>query len=189
MILESIRNVKLYQLLFFIDKDLAHQKRVNACPFCGAPLHASNYFRNPRGGPGTISEAFTLRHSLCCSAENCRKRVLPPSLRFWDRKVYWSMVILVTIVLQQKRTEGYSAGKIMKMVGISRHTLKRWIHYFKEVFPQTDRWKRIRGRMGVEISMGQLPSAIILFFIERSGSTEDGLIRSLQLFSGGLGVF
>ena len=182
MILESIRNVKLYQLLFFIDKDLADQKRINACPFCGAPLHASNYFRNPRGGPGNIPELYSLRHSLCCSV--CRRRVLPPSLRFWDRKVYWSIVILVTVVLQQQRTDGYSAGKIIKMVGISRHTLKRWIHYFKDVFPQTGRWKRIRGRIGVEINMGQNPSAIILFFIKRSGSAEDGLIRSLQLFSG-----
>ena len=189
MILETIRNVKLYQLLFFIDKDLADQKRVNACPFCGAPLHTFNYFRNPRGAPGNIPELLTLRHSLCCSAENCRKRVMPPSLRFWDRKVYWSIVILVTVVLQQKRTEGYSAGKIMKMVGISRHTLKRWIHYFKEVFPESGRWKRIRGRMGVEVGRGQNPSAIILFFIERSGSTEDGLIRSLQLFLGGADVF
>jgi hypothetical protein len=189
MILESIRNVKLYQLLFFLDTDLAEQKRVNACPFCGAPLHTSNYLRNPRGGPGNIPEMFSIRHSLCCSAENCRRRVLPPSLRFWDRKVYWSIVILVTVVLQQQRTEGYSAGKIIKMIGISRHTLKRWIQYFKDVFPQTGRWKRIRGRISVEIDIGQIPSAIILFFIERSGSAENGLISSLQLFSGGVDVF
>lgn len=189
MILESINNVKLYQLLFFIDKDLAEQIRVNACPFCGASLHTSNYFRKPRGGPENIPELFSIRHSLCCSAENCRRRVLPPSLRFWDRKVYWSIVILVTIVLQQNRTDGYSAGRIMRLVGISRHTLKRWIHYFKEVFPQTRRWKRIRGRIGVEIDIGQIPSAIILFFIEHTGSVEDGLIRSLQLFSGGIDVF
>jgi hypothetical protein len=103
--------------------------------------------------------------------------------------VYWSIVILVTVVLQQQRTQGYSAGRIMRLVGISRHTLKRWIHYFNEVFPESGRWKRIRGRMGVEIDMGQIPSAIILFFIERFGSAEDGLISSLQLFSGGLGVF
>ena len=189
MILESIRNVKLYQLLFFIDTDLAEQKRGNSCPFCGAPLHTSNYLRKPRGGPGNIPETFSIRHSLCCSAENCRKRVLPPSLRFWDRKVYWGIVILLTVVLRQQRTQGYSAGKIIKMVGISRHTLKRWIHYFKEVFPETERWKRIRGRIGVEIDMGQIPSAIILFFIERATSVEDGLVRSLQLFSGGADVF
>lgn len=189
MILNTINNVKLYQLLFLIDADLAERKRSNSCPFCGAPLHTSNYFRNPRGGPDDIPEAFSIRHSLCCSAENCRKRVLPPSLRFWDRKVYWSVVILVTVVLRQQRTEGYSAGRIMRLVGVSRHTLKRWILYFKDVFPQTGRWKRIRGRIGVEIDMGQIPSAIILFCVEQSASAEAGLIKSLQLFSGGLGVF
>ena len=189
MILESIRNVKLYQLLFFIDTDLAEQKRGNSCPFCGAPLHTSNYLRKPRGGPGNIPEAFSIRHSLCCSAENCRRRVLPPSLRFWDRKVYWGIVILVTVVLRQQRTQGLSAGKIVQLLGISRHTLKRWIHYFTKIFPASDRWKRISGLTGVAPDTGSIPSTLVLFFIERSGSVEDGLIRSLQLFSGGVDVF
>ncbi len=189
MILESINKVKLYRLLFSFDEGLAKEKRAHSCPFCGAPLHTSNYKRTPRGGPDDIPEMFSIRHSLCCSAENCRRRVLPPSLRFWDRKVYWSIVILVTVVLQQDRTEGYSAGKIIKMVGISRHTLKRWIHYFKEVFPETERWKRIRGRIGAEVDIGQIPSSIILFFIERSGSAEKALTSFLQLFSGGADVF
>jgi len=185
MILKTVQKVKLYQLLFYIDQDLAEQQRAKSCPFCGAPLHTSNYLRKPRGGPDNLPEDLLVRHSLCCSAESCRKRVLPASIRFWDRKVYWSIVILVTVILQQKRTEGHSAAKIMRLVGVSRHTLKRWIHYFKEVFPQTVKWKRIRGRLGVDLDMGQIPSAIILFFIERSASVEDGLVRSLQLFSGG----
>lgn len=188
MILNTINNVKLYQLLFFIDSDLAEQKRGNSCPFCGAPLHTANYLRKPRGGPGNIPEAFSIRHSLCCSAENCRRRVLPPSLRFWDRKVYWSIVILVTVVLRQQRTEGYSAGKIQKLVGISRHTLKRWIHYFTKIFPMSDKGKQICGLAGAVLNTGSIPSTLILFFIDRFGATQ-GLIKSLQLFSGGLGVF
>ena len=186
MILDTIRNVKLYQLLFFIDQDLADQLRIRSCPFCGATVHTANYLRKPRGGPGNIPEEFSIRHSLCCSA--CRRRVLPPSLRFWDRKVYWGIVILVTVVLQQGRTAGHSAARIMRLVGISRHTLKRWIRYFKKVFPQSNRWKRIRGLIRGRLDTGSIPSAPVLFFIERFGSTE-GLVRSLQLFSGGDGVF
>ena len=134
MILKAIQKVKLYQLLFLIDQDLTEQKRAKACPYCGASLHTANYLRKPRGGPGNLPEAFSLRHSLCCSSESCRKRVLPPSMRFWDQKVYWGVVILVAVVLQQRRTEGYSAGKLIQMIGVSRPTLKRWMHYFKKVF-------------------------------------------------------
>ena len=188
MILKSIHNVKLYQLLFFLDKDLAEQKRSHSCPFCGAPLHISNYQRKPRGGPDHLAETFSLRHSLCCSAENCRRRVLPFSLRFWDRKVYWSLVILVTIVLQQERTEGYSAGKIMRLIGISRHTLKRWIQYFKDIFPQSAKWKQVRGLLSVGLPPGSIPSVPILLVIERFGYTG-GWVKFLQFVSGGTGVF
>jgi hypothetical protein len=188
MILDAIQKVKLYQLLFQIDQDLAEQQRAKSCPFCGATLHASNYPRKPRGGPDTLPDNLLIRHSLCCSAEACRRRVLPASCRFWDRRVYWGVVVLVAVVLHQGRTEGYSAARIMRLLGVSRHTLKRWIHYFKKTFPVSDRWKRIRGWIGIELPSDSIPSAPVLLLIERLGSTE-GLIRSLQLFSGGADVF
>jgi hypothetical protein len=98
------------------------------------------------------------------------------------------VVVLVAVVLHQGRTEGYSAARIMRLLGVSRHTLKRWIHYFKKTFPVSDRWKRIRGWIGIELPSDSIPSAPVLLLIERLGSTE-GLIRSLQLFSGGADVF
>ena len=182
MILDTIQKVKFYQILFQIDLDLAEQQRARNCPFCGSTLHASNYPRKPRGGPDNLPDNLLIRHSLCCSGEACRKRVLPVSCRFWDRKVYWSVVILLTVILQQKRTEGYSAARLMQLFDVSRHTLKRWIHYFNEIFPASDRWKRIRGLIRVELDTSGIPSIPVLFFIERFGFAE-GLIRSLQLFS------
>lgn len=188
MILNTIQKVKLYQLLFHIDQDLADQQRAKSCPFCGATLHASNYPRKPRGGPDNLSDDLLIRHSLCCSAESCRKRVLPASCRFWDRRVYWGVVILVTIILQQRRSTGYSAARIMRLVGVSRHTLKRWIHYFKTSFPVSSRWRRLRGLIGVDLTRTPIPSTLVLFFIKRFGSVE-GLIRFLQLLSGGADMF
>ncbi len=188
MILNTIQKVKLYQLLFHIEQDLSEQQRAKNCPFCGAPLHTSNYPRKPRGGPDNLPDDLLVRHSLCCSSESCRKRVLPASCRFWDRRVYWSVVILVTILLQQKRTEGYSASKLMRLVGVSRHTLKRWIHYFSRIFPLSGRWKRIRGLIGLEMDTSNIPSTPVLLLIERFGYTQ-GLIKSLLLFSGGADVF
>lgn len=189
MILKSIQKVKLYQLLFFIDKDLAEQQRIKACPFCGSSLHTSNYARKPRGGPDNLPDELLIRHSFCCSEEGCRKRVLPVSLRFWERKVYWGVVILVIMTLKQRRTEGYSAGKLIQLFGISRHTLKRWIHYFRQHFPFTRRWKQLKGLVGFEISPDLLPGALVLFLIERFESVEEGLIQSLRLLLGGVEMF
>ena len=189
MILEAIQKVKLYQLLFLIDKDLAEHQRGKNCPFCNSPLHYSNYFRNPRGGPKNLEEKYLLRFSLCCSAEGCRRRVLPGSLRFWDRRVYFGVFILIVVTLRQRRTDSYSASKLMKMFGVSRHTLKRWIHYFEEVFPLSSRWKKVKGRIGAGVSNTVLVNAVVSDFIKHSASVERGLISCLAFLSGGLMVF
>ena len=94
----------------------------------------------------------------------------------------------MAVVLQQRRTEGYSAGKLMQMIGVSRPTLKRWGHYFKKVFPLSNRWKRLKGLIGAELDSDVIPSILVLFFLKRFGSTE-GLIRSLKLFLGGADMF
>jgi hypothetical protein len=185
MILDTIQKIKLYQLLFFIDCDLAQRLQAKGCPFCGAPLHVSNYPRKPRGGPDYIPEAFLIRHSLCCSEERCRKRALPVSCRFWNRKVYWGVVILVAMTLQQGRTNGYSAGKLQRLLGISRHTLKRWMIYFTEVFPFSKVWQRIKGRIGFSISHNDLPGAVVLFYVKQSESLETGVIQALKFLCGG----
>lgn len=182
MILETIQKVKLYHILFQIDQDLADQKRANACPYCGDKLHTSNYIRKPRGGPESLSDELLIRHSFCC--QSCRRRVLPVSCRFWDRKVYWGIVILTLVTLQQGRVEGYSAGKLMRLFDVSRHTLKRWLTYFRKEFPLSDRWKRIQGYIGFECSPDQIPGAIVSLLIERARSVSKGLIASLHLLLG-----
>ncbi len=55
------------------------------CPGCEGPLHRGDYERKPRGAlVAAASEAFRVRHSLCCGW--CRRRALPPSVRFLGRR-------------------------------------------------------------------------------------------------------
>jgi len=189
MILEAIQKVKLYHLLFLIDKDLAERQREKNCPFCHSPLHYSNYLRKPRGGPENLPEEYLLRLSLCCSAEGCRRRVLPGSLRFWDRRVYFGVVMLVMTTLGQRRTGGYSASKLMKIFGVSRHTLKRWAGYFENIFPFSSRWKKVKGRIGIDMLNDVLPVAAVSYFIKHSVSVDKGLILSLAFLAGDFKVF
>ncbi len=164
---------------------MVETQRLQACPICGSPLHYSNYPRKPRGGPENLPDEFLKRHSLCCSKEGCRKRMLPVSCRFWNAKVYWGIAILVIMTLHQRRTEGYGANKLIRLFGISRQTLKRWLTYFSEIFPLSSMWLRIKGHVGIETSNNNLPGVIVLFFIDQSGSVGRGLINSLHFFSGG----
>ena len=79
---EILNRKSLFSLLHKIDFEIAEQARARGCPIVGGPLHYANYPRKPRGGPPDLDEAFEIRYSLCCGREGCRRRVLPPSVRF-----------------------------------------------------------------------------------------------------------
>ncbi len=54
----------------------------------------------PRGAEiAGAGEAFKLRHSLCCGRRGCRRRALPPSLRFLGRRVYLEAVVLIATAI------------------------------------------------------------------------------------------
>ena len=145
MLLELLQKANLFHLLHQIDLDFSEQHRRQGCPYCGGPLHRASYERKPRGGPETIPEAFCIRLSLCCGRRDCRRRSLPPSCLFMGRRVYWGAVVLVVITLRQQRCSGASASKLRNLLDISHKTLVRWMRYFREAFPTSSQWQRLRG--------------------------------------------
>jgi hypothetical protein len=82
-----------------------------------------------------MAEAYGIRLSLCCGRIGCRRRVLPPSVLFWGRRVYWAAVFLVVVALRQGRTRGYTVERLKALFGVTRPTLARWMRYFQQVFP------------------------------------------------------
>jgi hypothetical protein len=183
MLPELLQKSNLYSLLYRIDMDLAGQCREYGCPYCGGRLHQADYGRKPRGGPVSIPEPYLLRHSFCCGRPDCRKRTLPPSCRFWGRRVYWGCVILVVMALRQGRTTGFSINKIMKMFAIDRKTVCRWILYFREYFPTTDRWRKLRGRVSAQVQDSSLPTGLLEYFFDHCRSYEIGLLGCLHFLA------
>ena len=183
MLPELIRKASLFSLLHHIDVDLAGQHRQGGCCYCGGPLHQANYMRKPRGGPDGIPEEFQLRLSLCCGWEGCRRRSLPPSVRFMGRRVYWGCVILVVMTLRQGRPDGMSANKLKKLFGVTRLTIKRWVAYFRDIFPFSARWQRLRGRVSSSVRDSHLPGALVRFFLLNSESAEEGLTACLHFLA------
>lgn len=183
MLPELLRDVSLFQVLHQIDKDLAETCRQAGCPYCRGPLHYASYLRKPRGGPKNIPEDYQKRFSLCCGRPTCRRRVLPPSCLFLGRKVYWYAVILVAMTLRQRRTKGYSINRLIRMFSIPRKTIVRWLHYFRNTFPVSAPWQRLRGRVHAAIGDQGLPGDLVDHFLEYSSGSFAGLAGCLRFLA------
>jgi hypothetical protein len=148
-------------------------------PYCGGPLHQAYYERKPRGGPSDLPEQYSIRMSLCCGTEGCRKRTLPPSVLFWERRVYWGVVILVLVALREGRTKGATAARLQQLFGVSRFTLTRWLRYFHQIFPSTNTWRLLSARLCPAVRPGSI-SELIHRFIQIRGDPQDGLLSCLS---------
>jgi len=183
MLAELIHKPKIYQLLHQIDKDLAGEHKKAGCSYCGGPLYTANYVRKPRGGPENLPDELRVRQSLCCGKEGCRRRSLPPSVLF-GRQFYWNIAVLIVTTLRQNQLNGDGAGKLMKMLGVGPRTIKRWMIYFREVFPPSREWLTLRGRLSGEVRNNHLPADVVNYFIRVSSSVELGLVTCLRALYG-----
>jgi len=185
MLPELLQTTNLFELLYRIDIDLAAQQQKAGCPFCGSSLHYSNYQRQPRGGP-ILPEKFFKRLSLCCSKENCRRRTLPKSTLFMDRRVYFRVVILIVTTLNQNKPQEYSKNLLSKMLEADRKTINRWLVYFSEIFPKSQSWQIVRGSITSVVSSRCLPGSLVQYYLKNNRSAKTGIINCLLLLTTGL---
>ena len=150
--------VELFAWLLEMDRRLARWVAILGCRYCGGRLHQSHYRRKPRGAKlAEAAEAFALRHSLCCGREGCRRRTLPPSLRFLGRRVYVEAVVLVASVVSLLQGSVKVASCAM---AVPVRTLKRWGAWWTESFPQSRAWHEIRSRLIPSPEQGILPRSL-----------------------------
>ena len=144
MVLDLVLDEEFFSSLTQLDGEMARQVAASGCRWCGGRLHQANYRRKPRGGLLAMAgEAFTIRHSLCCGAEGCRKRSLPPSLRFFGRRVYLEVVVLLACMVAQLMS---SLGEACAATGVPRWTLRRWSEWWREAFVRSPTWTVLRAR-------------------------------------------
>ena len=140
-----LKDSRLWIFILQIDVDLARETREANCPFCGAALHRADYPRKPRGGPDDLPPDYRSRFSFCCSADGCRRRATPPSVRFLGTKIYLKALVILLTAMRQGPTP-VGARVLQQMFGASRKTLKRWQAWWQEIFPRTPFWKSARAR-------------------------------------------
>lgn len=141
---ESILGEEWFASLAEFDRQIAEAVAAEGCRHCGGPLYQGNYERKPRGGQlAEAGEAFRLRHSLCCGREGCRKRALPPSLRFLGRRVYLEAVVLLASVRAMALE---TLRQAREATGVPARTLRRWHTWWTAAFPLSAVWTELRAR-------------------------------------------
>ena len=149
---------EFFAMLEQYDEVITERVAAEGCPKCGGPLHRGDYERKPRGGLlGPASEAFSLRFSLCCGREGCRKRATPPSLRFLGRRVYVGAVVIAASILARLLKAALS---MRKATGVPARTVRRWLGWWQGPFLSTEVLVAIRARL-VGIEVEQLPTSIV----------------------------
>jgi len=58
--------------------------------------------------------------------------VLPPSVLFQGRRVYWAAAMVVLTVVVSGRQDGYTFERVKREFGVSRQTVKRWQAWYQD---------------------------------------------------------
>jgi hypothetical protein len=139
-----LRDTAFFELLLGADTEERQRVQAAGCPHCGGRLDGGDYLRKPRGGPEGLPEGFTVRFSLCCSREGCRRRLTPFSVRFLARRVY----VGVAVVLVAAAMQGPSPARVERLselFGMARRTVWRWLTWWEERFAGSALYKTLRG--------------------------------------------
>lgn len=160
MSLAVLQDRKFYAFLLEIDGDLAAETRRSKCRYCGATLHSACYPRKPRGAPASLSLAYAVRFSFCCSADGCRRRHTPPSVRFLGPKVFLGAAVLLLTAMRQGPTPR-SRRELSRLFQVSPRTLSRWRSWWREFFPHTAFWQRGRARFLPPVAEEALPGSLL----------------------------
>ena len=117
-----------------------------------------------------MDEEHCKRLSLCCAA--CRKRELPPSVRFYGRRVYWAGALVLACA--RKLTPAWLA-RLCAELGVDRRTVRRWRRWWHEQFVRLEWWKAEKGRICPPVSEQALPSSLL----ERFGTDRSTRLSAL----------
>lgn len=179
MSLSLLADSRLYSFLQEIDADLAAKTRKAGCP-CGGMLHSARFPRKPRGGPDDLDPEYLYRLSFCCNREGCRRRATPPSVRFFGRKLYLAVVIVLVSAMRHGPTPKRVA-QLVKRFEIDRATLLRWRTWWQRILPATAFWKKARGRLMPPVAKEELPHSLLQHFGAETNREKLGLL--LQFLS------
>ncbi|MGO9837402.1 MAG: hypothetical protein ACLP1X_24690 [Polyangiaceae bacterium] len=152
-------DAKFLTALVTIDSEHAERVREAGCPRCKGPLDRADYGRKPRGELGEAAGGYERRCSFCCRVDGCRKRATPASLRFFGRKVY--VAVLVVVASAAGRSMGLTGPRSPRQVrGVPVRTVRRWLDWWQTVFALGAFWSEAQGLLARPVDVGALPGSL-----------------------------
>jgi hypothetical protein len=171
---EIVLGREFFEGLVAIDEAIVAQAAKQPCRFCGGPLHRSDYARKPRGGLiAAVGEDLAQRFSLCCGWEGCRRRAMPPSVRFLGRRVYLGAAMIMASVIALSVA---TAAAIRRATGIAARTTRRWLGWWRGPFTTTSVYVALCARLVAAPSRTTLPKSLL---VALSGDARDGVSKLL----------
>ena len=172
---------KIFRWLIEIDEETCRRVAAAGCRHCGGRLHRGDYPRKPRGGLLAFGdEVFTRRLSLCCGKRGCRRRATPPSVRFFGRRVYLGVAVLLAGVVSQALA---TAREVKRATEIPARTVGRWRAWWQTGFPQSHLYQEQRGRFLPPLVIAELPASLVERFARHGEEQDAALVRTLGFLS------
>jgi len=160
--------------LWAIDAELSAAVQASGCPRCGGRLDRADFPRKPRGVPEEAQRWFRRRFGLCCAREGCRRRRLPPSVRFVGRHVCVGVVVgIVSMAIHHAAWWGW----------MQRRQARRWRRWWRVVFGEGAIFASLRARSVGVLEAEALPEALF-DAVAKGLSPEAGLVRVLSVVAG-----
>ncbi len=178
-----LADARFHRLLLAIDDDIAADCRAAGCGRCGGVLHSARFRRKPRGRPAALDDVDEQRRSFCCAAAGCRKRAMPPSLRFLGRKVYLATV--VTLVCALRHGTRAARRRLSDDLGVSRRTVARWQEWWLRSFAAGRFWNAASAAFMPPVQPSRLPASLLERFAGSAAERLIALLRFLAPITGG----
>ncbi len=170
-----LQDPKFFQLLLRIDEELAAETHASRCA-CGGILHRANYPRKPRACLSEVRSDFESRFSFCCA--DCRKRKTSTSVRFLGRRVY--LALAVVLGSARHAVQNPAAARLATDLVVPARTLRRWRHWWSELFPLTPLWQAMGARFMPPVVSNQFPAGLLARF---AGNAAERLLQFLAFLS------
>ncbi len=163
---------EIFARLHDLDVELTEAVRRGGCVYCGGRLDRADFPRKPRGLPESVEVLFERRFALCCSREGCRRRALPPSVRFLGRRVYAAIAVVVACVAEATQQRRWQEAR----------RVARWLGWWREVFARSAIATELRGRLATRLDADGLPGSLLAHVY--GADRGDQLVRFLALVAG-----
>ena len=151
--------IEFFEGLVAIDAAIVERAAQEPCRHCEGPLYRGDHGRKPRGLPIALAAAaFERRFSLCCGREGCRRRAMPPSVRFLGRRVYVGAVVIMASAVALTTM---AVAAAMRASGVPARTMRRWLRWWRGPFMTSAPFVELSARLVPAPARERLPVSLL----------------------------